>query len=351
MSIKEKKWRKFCAAQRGHKRFIRSVKRQKKIHVPIYPEVIIMPSDKPKKIPYGIEIEKKLPSDFSITSNIEGVVAFFKGFSAFKYRKVRRVAFDMSNVTNIDIGAIVMLLTHVTKLADEKIFVTGNYPKDESCKQIFEESGFFEHVKEINAQKNNRNNQFNLIVKTGREKTESVLTGKTIQKAVKHITGSERHYTPVQSIVQEMAGNAVEHAYNDRKFWLFCVNLSNDELIFVLSDAGAGILSTLNRKYKMIIDTLSLRSNIEILYRAYEKKYNSVTDEVNRNKGLPLIKHISDKRRIMNLKVITNNVYLDFDNLNESKNLKHKYSGTLYIWKINKEILENYGEDNKGSRV
>ena len=43
----------------------------------------------------------------------------------------------------------------------------------------------------------------------------------------------------------------------------------------------------------------------------------------------------------MNLKVITNNVYLDFDNLNESKNLKHKYSGTLYIWKINKEILEN----------
>ena len=33
MSIKEKKWRKFCAAQRGHKRFIRSVKRQKKIQV------------------------------------------------------------------------------------------------------------------------------------------------------------------------------------------------------------------------------------------------------------------------------------------------------------------------------
>lgn len=345
----KKRYRKLREIQRGYKRFLRSTKRQGKVHVPDYPDVIVMPVDKIKKHRDGEEIKKKLPCDFSIDSNIEGVVAFFKGFSAYKYNHIKKVDFDMSNVNNIDIGAIVMLLTHVTKLADEKIFVTGNYPEDENCRQIFEESGFFKHVQEINTQKKNRSNKFNLIVKTGRTKTESVLTGTTIKEAVKHITGSEQHYTPVQSIVQEMAGNAVEHAYGERKFWLFCVNLLNDELIFVLSDAGKGILKTLNRKYKKIIDTLSLKDNTEILFRAYEKKYNSVTDEVNRNKGLPLIKHISDKRRIMDLKVITNDVYLDFDNLNKSKNLNHKYSGTLYLWKINKEILESYGQDNKSA--
>lgn len=349
MGIKNKNYRSLRANIRGHKRFLYSVKRKGKCYNPIFPETIVVPTNKPPKYYRDKEIRKRLPSEFSINSNIEEVVAFFSDFSTYKYKHVRKVDFDMSDVTMIDIGAIVMLLTHVTKLVDEQIFVTGNYPKDERCRLIFEDSGFLEHVKEINARKKNSNCEFNLIVKTGRTKTESVLTGTTIKKALKHITGSEQHYTPVQSIVQEMAGNAVEHAYGERKFWLFCVNLSNDELVFVLSDAGKGILNTLNRKYKKIIDTLSLKDNKEILYRAYEKKYNSITDEVNRNKGLPLIKHISDKRRIKDLKVVTNNVYLDFNNLNESKNLKHKYSGTLYIWKIDKEILESYGKDNKSA--
>ncbi len=349
MRIKNKTYLSLRANIRGHKRFLRSVKRKGRCHNPIFPEIIVVPTNKPQKYYKDKEVRKKLPSDFSISSNIEGVVAFFSGFSAYKYKHVKKVDFDMSDVTTIDIGAIVMLLTHVTKLAGEQIFVTGNYPQDDKCRLIFEESGFFEHVKEINARKRNGSSEFNLIVKTGRTKTESVLTGTTIKKAIKHITGSEQHYTPVQSIVQEMAGNAVEHAYGERKFWLFCVNLLNDELVFVLSDAGKGILNTLNRKYKKIIDTLSLKDNKDILYRAYEKKYSSITDEVNRNKGLPLIKHISDKRRIKDLKVITNNVYLNFDNLNESKNLKHKYSGTLYIWKIDKEILESYGKNNKGA--
>lgn len=296
----------------------------------------------------NIDIEKKdshatitLPKIFSTEIDVASVVQFFQPFSTLKHRRIKHVMFDMSSIIAIDICAIVMLLTKITQLTKNGIRCVGNEPLNDDCKKVFRDSGFLQHMCNITGNKFDRNNEYNLIVKRGETETESELTGKTIKKAVCHLTGSERHYTPVQSIVQEMAGNAIEHAYSQNQHWLFCVNYTGNEICFILSDAGKGILSTINRKHKKIIETLQLLDDKQILFRAFEKKYGSVTNEVNRNKGLPLIKRISDEKRIFDLKVITNNVSLHFDDFHKSTLMSNKYSGTIYTWKINKELLEN----------
>jgi len=63
---------------------------------------------------------------------------------------------------------------------------------------------------------------------------------------------------------------------------------------------------------------------------------------VNRNKGLPAIKSGFDDGLLKNLKVLTNNVILHFDNGNDSKSINKKieFKGTLYRWVITKESLK-----------
>lgn len=318
-------------------------RKHKKYYAPLYIGAPLPPS-KTGKAAVNNSFKRhnvKLPKVFSVEKNINGVVEFFAQFSKFKYQGVQHIAFDMSEIVDIDISAIVMFLTKITQLSNDGIRYIGNVPENEKCRLIFEESGFLQHMSNIQGRKFENSNECNLIVKRGQAETESELTGKTIKKAVCKLTGSEKHYTPVQSIVQEMAGNSVEHAYAHNKHWLFCVNVNDDCITFILSDGGKGILKTLNRKYKKVIDAIKLTDNVDILQRAFEKKYNSASDEPNRNKGLPLIKKISDDKKVLDLRVLTNDVYLNLENQNNSKLISSKYSGTLYIWTVTKAILED----------
>ena len=329
---------------RGRKLFkLKLDRKDRKANLPILGTGLEVETVKPKSDSQyeNPEYTVRVPEIFSVNDDINGVVNFVSSIPKLKHR-YNRLMFDMSNIKAIDVCAIVMFLTQLNELIDNKTHYWGNFPNDPECKKVFEESGFLGHMININGQKFDTSNDTNLIVKRGMNQTMSELTGKTISKAIMKLTGSAQHYRPVQSIVQEMAGNAIEHAYdNQRKHWLFCVNYVNDEIVFILSDAGKGILKTINRKFKAVIDTLQIKEPKEILYQAFQKKYDSITNEVNRNKGLPLIKKISDENKICDLKVITNRVYLNFGTLSDSKNLETNYNGTIYIWKVNRDTLDN----------
>ena len=67
-----------------------------------------------------------------------------------------------------------------------------------------------------------------------------------------------------------------------------------------------------------IYDAFLNKSDDEILKGAFEK-YGSATQKVNRNKGLPSIKSNYDEGNIENLKVLTNNVILNFEDSSKSK--------------------------------
>jgi disulfide oxidoreductase YuzD len=83
-----------------------------------------------------------------------------------------------------------------------------------------------------------------------------------------------------------------------------------------------------------------LKNDIDVLDRAFNKKYASVTNDINRNKGLPKIKKIVTENYVDNLIVITNGVFLDFSNEANSKILNKKFNGTFYYWELNKNCID-----------
>ena len=45
---------------------------------------------------------------------------------------------------------------------------------------------------------------------------------------------------------------------------------------------------------------------------------------------------------IKNLKVITNDVYLDFNNIKEKHKMNNPFSGVLFYWEVDNECIDNF---------
>lgn len=296
-------------------------------------------------IPIGESISLFYDSD-----NVMRIVNLLDKYSLPKGLQ-RHLELDMSSVRIVDIGALSLLLAKVNEITkSRKVIISGNFPLDNNARDYIEKSGFLDYMIDLTGRKFERHSD-NFLVRIGDKKTDNENVGYLIKKCMKVITGTESHYPPVFSIIQEMSGNSVEHANIDNKNWLLGVNFQRndvgeiEEVLFTMVDVGFGILNTINRKWSTLIyEGLKLTSKTDILFRAFERKYGSSTEEINRNRGLPLIKTISEKKQIIELKVITNNVFLDFENTGESKVLRKGLPGTFYCWKINKECIETWNK-------
>ncbi|MDR0606243.1 MAG: hypothetical protein LBG80_18345 [Bacteroidales bacterium] len=301
--------------------------------------------DNPKRNNYRYQKPKeliiKVASQFSLIEDTENVLSFVHTINKIiKRRKNRLIKIDLSDVIRIDIGAIGLILSKMNELAQRKFYAFGNFPQDNICKEIISESGFLEHMKDLKGNNFKRQENGNLLVSRGFDKTSNSLVGNEIRKVVRHLIGEEEKYRPVFSIVQEMCANSIEHANEKNKNWLFSIYYKDaNNVCFTMTDIGHGILETLKRKATQIISDV-LKSDIEVLDRAFNKKYASVTNDINRNKGLPKIKKTVRENYINNLIVITNNVLLNFSNELNSKILRKKFNGTFYYWELNKNCIE-----------
>ena len=181
----------------------------------------------------------------------------------------------------------------------------------------------------------------NLLIETGHNMTRNKDIAAAIQQSMKNLTGKERRFQPAYTVAMEICSNSVEHAYANRPIhWKLSAYKCSDTIAFTMTDTGVGILHTLYRKFhKEIFDYLNLRNNCDILYRAFQRKYGSSTQLINRNKGLPCILDKFDKGYIKNLKVITNNVFLDFANKKNNIILSNQFSGVLFYWEIDNETI------------
>jgi hypothetical protein len=297
----------------------------------------------------------KVDRCFSLLENPDSVARLANEIDVFKTNVLRlqRIQLDLSEIQTIDIGAITFLLAKVHEMNRiQRIQIWGNMPNDANCKEIFFESGFLDYMRSLSGQSFEKHSE-NYIINLGKEKTLNEQVGKSIKRAVKFLTGIENHYPPVFSIVQEMCSNSVEHANNERinKNWFLgvnCVeesNLCNRHVVFTMTDVGLGILKTIKRKFGTIIsEKMVQKSETEILYRAFQKQYQSKTEEVNRNRGLPRILDIFEKQHIKDLKVITNNVYLDFDERSKSRVLGKNLPGTFYYWVLDLNSIKQWNQ-------
>lgn len=292
----------------------------------------------------------KLPQDFRLLANTEIVLKTIHDFES-KTRIVEknrhRFYLDLSEVQYLDVAALDMLLAVINSIKD--IPVVGNYPRNQACRESFIESGFLDHMNSIQGKKPEKKNKNNLMIERGFDKTSNKRIGNEVRHAVKHLTGDENSYRPVFSIIQEMCANSIEHANKKTydKNWLVGFFYEPDKVIFTVIDIGQGILSTLKKKAgQKFRDTIIAKGDVGTLIGAFDKKYQSSTFDENRNKGLPRIKDTNKLRHIESLRVITNNVLLDFDNDKNNTLLKNRFRGTFYYWELTKNAIEKWRTRN-----
>lgn len=296
--------------------------------------------------PTPVRTTYQLPIDFSVKSNIDGVITFvnFVYSTTIKTNGHQVADFDMSPVRHIDNMAISILLALVNSISRKKCFVTGNSPLEEKSRETFLESGFFEHVEIMQGKQPVRKEKNNLMIEAGTSQTKNKLVGKEIRKAMLLLTGKSSAYQPVYSIIQEICGNSVEHANQEvvNKNWLISVFYEDGSIVFTMVDIGKGILGTLRKKTSQKVrDAIQFKNGIEMLHGAFTKKYQSATWDINRNKGLPKINDYQEKGYIGNLMVVTNNVLLDFTGQN-SHEIKTNFRGTFYMWTLSNENIEKW---------
>lgn len=290
-----------------------------------------------------LETTFNVPVDFSVTSNVDGVMTFIN----YVYQTIQRVSgaqvatFDLSAVKHIDNMAISILLALVNSISRKKCFVKGDSPVNRTARETFINSGFFEHVELIQGKRPNRKNDNNLMIEAGTDQTKNHVVGSEIRKAMKYLTGKASPYRPAYSVIQEICCNSVEHANKEtiNKNWLISVFYENNKIVFTMVDIGKGILGTLKKKMSQKFrDFVKFKDEVDMLYGAFTKQYQSATWDINRNKGLPKIQDYHESGFISNLKVVTNNVVLNFDGIG-SHVIRANFKGTFYTWTISKENI------------
>lgn len=284
-----------------------------------------------------IETSKKerisAPPYFTISNDIDAVLKFvYKSKKLYEYKKFDVFEFDLSNVLSIDDGAATILLSLCYDLDNLKKQVKLKMPKNPITRKFVEQIGFRKFFKGYVANQNN----FNETLKKGKSTILQKDTVPIIHKAMKTVFGVDKKNQKLQGMLIELMTNSVNHAYinnNKQKSWYISARheIEENKVEFCFVDNGDGIINTINVRLREKLYT----SNEEILKKAFDGEYRSRTKLSNRGRGLIVIKNNHNKMTVKSLKVITNNVLLDFET-GIATRLKTSFSGTFYSWVIDK---------------
>lgn len=341
-----------------HRRKLRSALKRKYRNInnnrPDKERIDLTKSTKSKYTNRIVQQKISVGKTLSVTEDPENIVKLINTIENLKTKNkyITNILLDLANISKIDIGAISILLAKVNQisLGKKRIKFSGTFPILKECLYIFKESGFLDYMRDMSGRKYSKQSD-NYLVRIGKDKTDNEKVGIQIKKAMKFLTDEENHFPPVFSMIQEMCSNSVEHSSKKNKNWLLGVNYSEEDqvlnrhVVFTMTDVGEGILKTLKRKFRVRISELMENpKDPDVLYRAFEKKYDSVTNEENRNKGLPLILDRCKKKYVKDLIVVSNNVYLDMSSPKSSKTLNLNFGGTFYCWKIDLNCIELWNQ-------
>ena len=297
---------------------------------------------KSKKLDVSRPVEVFAPSDFTI-ENLDRVLAFlYETEQKCNNFNTKILKVNLDDVIRIDSYAISLLLSMLNRLSYKRINYWGTYPNNQSAKSFILESGFLDVMKS-NIKKPSNKRMENRIFMIGKERVDSHRIGKAVKESMVFITGREESYPPVYDDMLEISANSVEHANSKTqdKNWLVSITFEEDRVHFILTDTGLGILATIKKKFSRRILDATIYPDSKILLDVFHKEYQSMTGEVNRCKGLPIIYESYTEGFVSNLIVVTNKVYFDFGN-NVSKELKRGYKGVLYSWTVSKDNYDKW---------
>lgn len=260
-----------------------------------------------------------------------------------KQGNYRYLRLSFSKVISIDYSMISVLIAIVGELKNINIHTHIDSKINADIRKYMIESGLFkdfldEKGKPFYAAKTSSHIFFEKG--TGILKREELIKMVTIAQDIHlHLLNTKGYCRRLITILKEVCGNAIEWS-GPKKQWLLGIKFESDRVIVTITDLGSGILSTLNSKYSDIFKKLK-KEDDGILIGAFDKKYGSKSQKANRNKGLPCVRISHEEKKISALRVLTNNVKLDFDNNSKNKVLSEfsNFYGTQYRFEITSENL------------
>jgi hypothetical protein len=276
-----------------------------------------------------------LPEDFTLLNNIEGTLGLVHYCKEYVMASSKNVIFKFENVKLMGAGAITLLITLIGEMLDAGIKIASTLPYDKEARDFFIRSGFYEYFnQELNAVSKNKN----VIVTHGSDKTGANKTAPIVRGSMETVFGRNERNQKIQGMLVELMANAINHAYVESSFhksWYFSVNHTDKKpmVSFCFVDNGVGILNTIRVKFSQRLAIFG--TDADILREAFNGEFGSRTKEINRGMGLPVIRKAFEQGYISDLKVITNNVLLDFKN-KSTKILQNPFSGTFYYWELDK---------------
>ncbi len=290
------------------------------------------------------------PENLCLLDKTEDCLTFFKELRSQKnifkenYQCYTRIS--LVNVKLIDYSTICVFRAIIEELRVKRIVIHGSLPVDQQCEKVIRESGLLTTFLDDAGKRFPKGVKSDfLFLEKGSHSlsaTENVRISTTVQNIMLHLTNVKKHCPALRTILLEICGNTIEWSDAIHKQWILGVNYEENQVVITITDVGMGILNKLHRNFgKIISDLLTVKKNDEILKGAFIKKYGSTSTETNRNKGLPAIKGSFNDGLIKNLKVLTNNVILHFDDDINSRVLNDgtKFNGTFYRWVVTKDSL------------
>jgi len=291
------------------------------------------------------------PTIFSIYKNPEETLQFFiqlrnpKNWVNSSIRGVQKIKADLSDVTELDFSTISILHTISDDLSVRGVNLHGKIPTDPTYNLLFREHGIFNHKYDMDGKPFPKQEKTGMMfINKGGKLTnhQQQNIANEVRNIVGHLTGEKKPFSSLRSLFMEMCGNTIEWSNSQDRKWLFATKYEEERVICTFTDVGLGILETLQRKFLTKINELGLYENAEILLRAFEKRYQSSSGELNRNKGLPAIKKSFDDGLISELRILSNNVLLLLDKEDSQHTFSRgtTFNGTFYRLVITKSNIE-----------
>jgi len=280
-------------------------------------------------------VNLKAPKDFSLIENTNEVLDYLKVGNE-NLKNHNSICFDISKIESFTPDVIPLLISHIREVGlKTKVPIHGNAPENVRLRQIFTESGFYDHVRCKQKFKVSDNN---IMHKEANFKVKPEIAARSVELIVKNCNCGDEYVEPIYNIFIELMSNTHHHAnlsqYGSSRWWLYVFADENTKKVSLsFLDLGVGIFkSMVVRTYlKRIGRSIKLLNNTSLVSDLLSGKVQSRIDIDNemRGKGIPQIVEYSKLDCFDKFFLITNDVKIDLKT-NHAEKLSSNLMGTFY---------------------
>ena len=248
------------------------------------------------------------------------------------------IRIDVKAVTTIRPEAVAAFVAVMSSSPHERP-VSGNVPRDQECRQLLHDFGFFECVRggpDLGTPAGT------IRCERSGQRVEGQAAKRIINFGLQSLSRTERKHGPAYNVFTEAMANTFEHASKsargDQRWWAAVYyNARRKAASFTAVDTGVGILRSLNLQQRAKAwregPGRAVPDQGEILRMLLSGEIRRQTGDRHRGRGLPNIKRACDADRITNLSILSNRALARVAH-EDYRELQFQFRGTIIYWEL-----------------